>query len=892
VLIVSTVPQEIISQWNQIDIGVVNVRTLESDGNLLLAGTNSGFYVSSDNGVTWVQRNNGLTNLTINDLALSGNSLIAGTTGGVFLSTNQGQNWHIVSSNSFSNFAVSGAIINATSGFSTYRSTDSGNNWTLIYETLFWECDLPWLPLIPSWITSNQAMGSSLFAGSIRGGAAYSTNNGITWINASNGIIKFIPDPPAPLCFNFPSINGFAQIDSNLFLGASGDVYHGITNGGVYTKPINADSWTQINNNLFNPLNTLTSRINSINSISGLLFVGSKDGIHMTTNNGQYWINKSQGLNPQSSVGQIHFKDDLVFIIVSGKLWKRNIAEISSYHPNDIGTLEITSPLNSSSCYVDCDSGTFIYPKAIVKNFGSNDQAVPFEVFFEITLENYVVFLNSVLDTISSGLSHDVNFDPYYVPENATGQYNLKTWTKLLSDDNKINDTTMAFFEVFNPNYSINPPLSSRYRFANSSNGASCAPSQPIFYWEDTTGSTALILNGIPQMVISDGDLDNGFFVIQNVFQQGEEFRFFDDYSANYFKISTNGIIGVGSNSVGISSPNPGPIPNYHTAVGPAFFPFWCDLDYSDQDVTGRNLKYKKIGNRLVITYDNVPLKDNSNDPENFVSLQVILEPKSGEYGILTVQFDYSRCGSSFLYKYYSNTLPSHSVGLQNWMGYYGIQYRYMNSSGEIISPGPLFSSPLAVSFGSDESVLPIELASFTFFVNENNANLNWQTNREYNNSGFEIERSGVYEQWHKIAYLQGSGNTNSPVEYSFEDKNVSPGKYKYRLKQIDFNGNFEYFDLQGEVTIGIPEKFELSQNYPNPFNPVTILEFEIPELGLVSLKVYDILGKEVKSLVNEFKQPGYYKVQFDGNSFSSGVYFYELRSGEFVTRKRMVLLK
>ncbi|MCB0729374.1 MAG: T9SS type A sorting domain-containing protein, partial [Ignavibacteriae bacterium] len=88
------------------------------------------------------------------------------------------------------------------------------------------------------------------------------------------------------------------------------------------------------------------------------------------------------------------------------------------------------------------------------------------------------------------------------------------------------------------------------------------------------------------------------------------------------------------------------------------------------------------------------------------------------------------------------------------------------------------------------------------------------------------------------------------------------------------------------------PSSYRLFDNYPNPFNPVTNLEFGISELGFVSLKVYDILGKEVKTLVNEIKQAGNYKVQFDGSSFASGVYFYELRSGDFVARKRMVLLK
>jgi photosystem II stability/assembly factor-like uncharacterized protein len=195
---------------------------------------------------------------------------------------------------------------------------------------------------------------------------------------------------------------------------------------------------------------------------------------------------------------------------------------------------------------------------------------------------------------------------------------------------------------------------------------------------------------------------------------------------------------------------------------------------------------------------------------------------------------------------------------------------------------------------GADEAdfPLPVELTSFITKINGNDVTLNWQTNIETNNSGFDIERSGSDDMWSKTGFVNGAGNSNDPIDYSFIDKNLSPGKYKYRLKQIDFNGNFEYFDLKDEVNICIPDKFELSQNYPNPFNPVTNLEFGITELGFVSLKVYDVLGKEVKTLVNEIKQAGYYKVQFDGSNFASGVYFYELRTGSFVSQKRMVLMK
>ncbi|MBS1518648.1 MAG: Ig-like domain-containing protein, partial [Bacteroidetes bacterium] len=156
------------------------------------------------------------------------------------------------------------------------------------------------------------------------------------------------------------------------------------------------------------------------------------------------------------------------------------------------------------------------------------------------------------------------------------------------------------------------------------------------------------------------------------------------------------------------------------------------------------------------------------------------------------------------------------------------------------------------------DSPLPVELSSFTSSVNSNSVKLNWSTSGEQNNSGFEIQRSTLKNEtpdaWTKIGFTEGQGNSNSSADYIFEDKNLTSGKYKYRLKQIDFNGNFEFYDLSNEVVIGIPASTELMQNYPNPFNPVTNISYRLSENGFVTLRVFDNSGREVKTLVNEFR--------------------------------------
>ena len=195
-----------------------------------------------------------------------------------------------------------------------------------------------------------------------------------------------------------------------------------------------------------------------------------------------------------------------------------------------------------------------------------------------------------------------------------------------------------------------------------------------------------------------------------------------------------------------------------------------------------------------------------------------------------------------------------------------------------------------------DQSALPVELSSFSASVAGSNVKLRWETATEVNNYGFEVERKvgslqstvGNYE---KVGFVNGNGNSNSPKNYSFEDKNVSAGKYSYRLKQIDNDGQFEY-SKSIEVEFGTPKKFELSQNYPNPFNPTTTIRFDIPEPSNVKLTLFNILGQEIKTLVNEFKESGIHTLNFDASDLNSGMYIYKLEAGSFTQTRKMTLVK
>lgn len=198
---------------------------------------------------------------------------------------------------------------------------------------------------------------------------------------------------------------------------------------------------------------------------------------------------------------------------------------------------------------------------------------------------------------------------------------------------------------------------------------------------------------------------------------------------------------------------------------------------------------------------------------------------------------------------------------------------------------------------------LPVSLSSFTASADKRNVTLMWVTEWELNNLGFDIERltplnppEGGTSDWKKIAFIQGHGTSNIPNGYMFKDENLKSGSYRYRLKQIDYSGNFEYFYPGSDVMISPPGKFELGQNYPNPSNPNSKINFELPVSGKVTLKIYDILGKEVKTIVNGILEADFYSVDFDGSMLASGIYFYRLDAEgddrHFSKTVKMILVK
>jgi len=221
-----------------------------------------------------------------------------------------------------------------------------------------------------------------------------------------------------------------------------------------------------------------------------------------------------------------------------------------------------------------------------------------------------------------------------------------------------------------------------------------------------------------------------------------------------------------------------------------------------------------------------------------------------------------------------------------------GYDMDFTSRFGFPLSPGISPDNPAYV-----DAILPVELTSFSATTIGKDVKLSWNTATEVNNFGFEIERGSrtstslSVTNWEKIGFVNGNGNSNSPKDYSFVDDKVVAGKYSYRLKQIDNDGQFEYSKTI-EIDVNGTKKFKLTQNYPNPFNPTTKISWQSPAASWQTLKVYDVLGNEVRVLVNEFREAGNYEINFDASNLPSGVYIYKLQAGEFIQTRKMTLLK
>ena len=191
-------------------------------------------------------------------------------------------------------------------------------------------------------------------------------------------------------------------------------------------------------------------------------------------------------------------------------------------------------------------------------------------------------------------------------------------------------------------------------------------------------------------------------------------------------------------------------------------------------------------------------------------------------------------------------------------------------------------------------NIVPVEMLTFTASARNSNVQLLWATASETNNQGFEIQRSiNDNDNFVTAGFVDGNGSSTEINYYSFTDdpQLIGTNQIYYRLKQVDYDGTFSYSDVVS-VSYDVPAEFVLNQNYPNPFNPSTTISYFVPKESFVSIKVYDFLGREITTLVNEIKAPGSYEISFDASNLPSGTYFYTLSAENYSATKKMIILK
>lgn len=223
-----------------------------------------------------------------------------------------------------------------------------------------------------------------------------------------------------------------------------------------------------------------------------------------------------------------------------------------------------------------------------------------------------------------------------------------------------------------------------------------------------------------------------------------------------------------------------------------------------------------------------------------------------------------------------------------------GEQINYYLNDGTTVSGNIADIRKLILGTIPEGDPFPVELSSFTVLINGISVVLLWKTETEVSNYGFEIERnsnSNAVGLWDKIGFIEGFGNSNSPKNYSFTDINPPQGISYYRLKQIDNDGKYQYSNVLN-IEFGIPLQYELKQNFPNPFNPTTHITYNLPADGIVTIKIYDISGSEVATLVNENKKAGIYSITFNGNNFASGIYLCKMTGSNYTKSIKMLMIK
>jgi hypothetical protein len=419
-------------------------------------------------------------------------------------------------------------------------------------------------------------------------------------------------------------------------------------------------------------------------------------------------------------------------------------------------------------------------------------------------------------------------------------------------------------------------------------------PNGPVFNWEDISITGTELTNWIQTGTYNAKD--EGYSAVN----LGFPFKYYGQTTSSLYA-GSNGFVSFAPTTV--NSFTNSALPS-NTNPNGLMAAFWDDLDGS----TGGQVFYKNYADKSIIQYKNWQIYSNTSSSLNF---QIVLY-RSGK----------------ILYQYQNmtGTLTSASVGIENQTGTVGLGAAYNSNfvqnnlavqfqanpdwltannfsgtlyNGNSVAVGlsmssvdlPLGTYTMDLIVNSNDlakpidtvkismintSDVPVELTSFAAVITSGTLKLTWNTATETNNFGFEVEKKGSDGLWSKSGFVKGLGTTTEQHNYQFIENQLKPGKYSYRLKQLDLDGSFAYSN-EVEVDLTTPGEYALLQNYPNPFNPETKISYQLPIDSKVKIDLFSVTGQLVSALIDQPQSAGYYNFTLSANNLTSGVYLLRL---------------
>lgn len=841
------------AQWVQMSNGMGNdkiVRAFVVSGNNIFAGTYAnGVYLSTNNGSTWSQT--ALNNIAILSFAISGNNIFAGGNG-TYLSTNNGQNWTQTSGLQVNCLAISGINIFAgTPGNGVYLSTNNGQNWTQTASGT-------------GYVNSLAISGNNIFAGTNDYGVYLSTNNGNTWTQTA---------------LNNRSILSLVISGNNIFAGV-------VNGGSVYLSTNNGTNWTQTALN--------TSWVWSFALSGNNIFAGSASGVYLSTNNGVNWFQKNQGFVNNQYIYSLLITNNFIFAGTNGQsVWRFDLS-ISSSPPT------LISPVNNS-----IDN----HPNLNLK-WNKSLSAIAYNV----VLATDPAFANIVLDSV------------------------LTDTTKALTN---LSTGTYYYWKVRSMNISEWGPFSSFFTFKTVSlippvlispaNNSTGNPLNLTLTWNKCLYAIAynvvLATDASFTNIVFDSELTDTTKAVTNL----------NGNTQYYWKVRSKIISEWSSYSSYFNFRTSSPWEQIHNGMGSNYSvkTFTTLGNYIFAGTTSNGV-YKSTNNGINWTSVNSGLTN-----QNVLSLTtnnnnlyagtsgggIYQSTNNGDYWVAvsnglgnnTVNALLSKGTSIYSGTLFGVYLTTNNGGMWVQSGLLNEDVRTLYLNGSTILAGThgggvFQSTNNGISWTSRNSglgnlnVLSIVVNGVNLFAGteagvflSTNNGLNWTagwlTNQviyslaESNNRIFIGSNVGSLVSFDNgLSWINiniGFVSVNSVYSYLIYNDYIFAGTDNSVWRRI--LSQIIGIKQTSEV---VPSSFSLSQNYPNPFNPSTFIKFDVSKNSFVTLKIFDVLGREVTVLVNEQLKPGTYQTDWNASSYPSGVYFYRLRTEKFTETKRMVLIK